>query len=202
VGIVFFGGRNTDISGNTVHISPGNHGMFAGIAVHPWIFGDVSGTRVTGNQVASEGDSVCGGTHAGINLGTHMWGAGCVTAAYATTVGNAAQRLVEPPPPVGALCSEGLPCQVWAHVASGSSLTLQDNYVAGAQVNYLVEGLDLVGSLVDLGNTSGTPLMSDWESAKAGCPNNGGFDTWSTLDRAAHHPTRAGWTDQRIHCER
>ncbi len=202
VGIVFFGGRDTIVAGNTVSISPGNHGMFAGIALHGWIFGDVSGVQVIGNQVVSEGDSACGGTHAGINLGTHMWGAGCVTSAYDTTVGNAAQCLVEPPPPAGALCSEGQPCQVWTHVAAGSSLKLQDNYVAGAQVNYLVEGLDLVGSLVQSGNTSGAPHMSDWESAKAGCPNDGGLDTWGTIDRAAHHPSLSGWTDQRVHCER
>lgn len=50
VGIVFFGGHDTVISYNTVCTSPGNHGMFAGIAVHPWIFGNVSGVQVSATR--------------------------------------------------------------------------------------------------------------------------------------------------------
>jgi parallel beta-helix repeat protein len=41
VGIVFFGGRNTVISSNTIQTTSGNYGAFAGIAIHAWIFGDV-----------------------------------------------------------------------------------------------------------------------------------------------------------------
>jgi len=69
-------------------------------------------------------------------------------------------------------------------------------------VNYLIDGLDLVGTLIESGNTSGPPRMTDWESAKAGCIINGVTDRWGTIDRVAHHPTLDGWTDQRIHCER
>ncbi len=67
VGIVFFGGRDTVISYNTVNSTNGNHGMFAGIAIHPWIFGDISGVQVIYNQMTNDSDSFCGGIHSGIN---------------------------------------------------------------------------------------------------------------------------------------
>jgi hypothetical protein len=86
-------------------------------------------------------------------------------------------------------------------VAEGATFTLQDNYVSGAQVNYLIEGLDLMGTLVESGNTSGSPRMTDWED-DANCWMGGECDTWGTIDRAAHHPALDGWTDQRINCER
>ena len=35
IGIVYFGGKDTIISGNTVRITQGNRGAFAGIAVIP-----------------------------------------------------------------------------------------------------------------------------------------------------------------------
>lgn len=201
VGIVFFGGKDTVIVDNTVRASAGNYGAFAGVAVHPWIFGDVSGVQVVGNQVINEGDSSCGGIHAGINIGTHMWGWGCVELAHPSTVGNPNLCVAEPPQPFGTLCTLSEPCQEWAHVAAGETFTLQDNYVSGAQVNYLIEGLDLMGTLVESGNTSGSPRMTDWEN-DAHCEFNGVVDTWGTIDRTAHHPTLDGWTDQRIHCER
>lgn len=201
VGIVFFGGKDTVIVDNTVRASAGNYGAFAGVAVHPWIFGDVSGVQVVGNQVINNGDTSCGGIHAGINIGTHMWRGGCVGLASSSAVGNPNLCVAEPPQPFGTLCTWDEPCQVWAHVAAGETFTLKDNFVSGAQVNYLIEGLDLVGTLVESGNTSGSPRMTDWEN-DAHCEFNGVVDTWGTIDRAAHHPTLDGWTDQRIHCER
>jgi hypothetical protein len=197
VGIVFFGGKDTQIVNNSVRVRSGNRGAFAGIAVHPWGFGDVSGVSVVGNQVISEGSTTCGGIHAGINLGTHMWGSGCVADPSPAAVGNSGSCTAEPTPPGGALCTAGAVCQEWAHVAAGSPLTLSGNYVAGAHINYLVEGLDLNGTLVDSGNTSGAPRSSDWESSH-GC--NG--LTWGPLDRVAHHPALPGWSDLRVHCER
>jgi hypothetical protein len=197
IGIVFFGGRDTQIVNNTVHISSGNHGAFAGIAVHSWGFGDVSGVAVTGNQVISEGSTTCGGIHAGINLGPHMWGSGCVEDPSPAAVGNSNQCVTEAARPAGALCTPGLVCQEWAHVAAGRTLTLSGNYVSGAHINYLVEGLDLNGTLTENNNTSGPPRQSDWESSH-GC--NG--VTWGPLDRVAHHPSLPGWSDVRVHCER
>jgi hypothetical protein len=197
VGIVFFGGKDTRIVNNTVHVRGGNRGAFAGIAVHPWGFGDVSGVSVVGNHVLSEGSTTCGGIHAGIDLGTHMWGSGCVAVPAPAAVGNSNSCTNEPTPPGGALCAPGIVCQEWAHVAAGRTLTLSGNYVSGAHINYLVEGLDLNGALTESGNTSGAPRQTDWQSSQ-GC--NG--VTWGPLDRVAHHPALPGWSDVRVHCER
>jgi parallel beta-helix repeat protein len=201
VGIVFFGGKGTEISGNTVRARAGNRGMFAGIAVHPWIFGDVSGSRVSDNVVISVASTTCGGIHAGINLGTHMWGAGCVGYAHSSAIGNVNSCDAENPPPGGTLCTEGLPCQEWGHVAPGQSFWLTGNYVSGAQINYLIEGMDVSGTLVEWGNSSGAPRMTDWQD-DAYCSRAGKIDSWGAIDRVAHHPTMPGWTDQRVHCER
>jgi parallel beta-helix repeat protein len=204
VGIVFFGGRDTVISENTVYAGSAgnvNNGMFAGIAVHPWIFGDVSGVQVVDNQVDNSGSSACGGIHVGINIGTHMWGGGCVADANAATFGNPNLCVAEPAQPYGMLCQVDHPCQVWAHVATGSTFTLRGNRVTTAQVNYLIEGLDLMGTLVESGNASIGLALTDWESDE-GCWMGGEFDTWGIIHYAAHHPTLDGWTDQRIHCER
>ena len=197
VGIVFFGGHDTVISNNTVRASAGNHGMFAGIAIHPWIFGNVSGVKITGNQVLNEADSTCGGIHAGINIGTHMWGGGCTTVTHPAAIGNTGPCLADPPQPYGTLCTEGEPCQEWAHVAAGTTFTLTGNYVSGAYINYLIEGLDLVGTLVESNNTSGSPGPACWEEAVTGCDGI----TWGPTDRVAHHPSVTGWTDLTIHCE-
>lgn len=196
VGIVFFGGRDTLISGNTVRVTPGNHGAFAAIALHSWVFGDTTGTRVIGNTVVSEGDATCGGVHAGIDVGPHMWGGACVQESYVTSVGNGVCSL-EPVPPAGAPCTGGA-CQVWDFVPAGASLTLRDNQVSGAHINYLVEGVDVLGQLDEGNNLSQAPRFSDWESAQGGC--NG--VTWGPLDKVAHHPVLPGWTDMSIHCER
>jgi hypothetical protein len=101
---------------------------------------------------------------------------------------------------MGTQCVQGEPCQIWAYIAAGETLTLRDNHVTGAQVNYLIEGLDLVGTLVESGNISTAPRITDWET-DANCGMGGKYDSWSTIDFAAHHPTIPGWTDQRIHCE-
>jgi parallel beta-helix repeat protein len=195
VGIVFFGGKNTTISNNTVHITSGNYGAFAGIAVHSWIFGNNAGVQVTGNRVVNEGDKVCGGLHVGINLGPHMWGGGCVKSPNPSAVGNDSCT-GELPAPEGQLCRDAIYCRIWTYIPPGSTLTLRDNFVSGAQINYLVEGLD--GEIEDTNNVSETPRLTDWYAARHGC--NG--LTWGALDRVAHHPTLPGWTDMLVHCER
>ena len=200
VGIVFFGGRDTIISNNTVEAREGNHGMFAAIAIHPWGWGDVSGLEVTGNVVTNAASTSCGGIHVGINIGTHMWSIGCVGSADKVSVGNPNVCTAEPEQPKGTRCFQGEPCQLWAYVAEGETLTLQDNHVTGAQVNYLIEGLDLEGTLVESGNISTTPRLTDWHD-DIYCERGGKLDSWATLDFAAHHPSLPGWTDQRIHCE-
>jgi len=202
VGIVFFGGHDTVISDNTVQVTAGYHGAFGGIAVHSWIFGRLDGVQVTGNTVTSQGDLNCGGMHAGINLGTHMWAAGCVDSGLWAAVGNAGTCQAEPARPNGGLCTQGSLCQVWGYVPAGTTLTMTNNSVTGAQINYLIEGLDLSGTLSMSGNTSLAPRQTDWETADLGCNREGQSDTWGTLDWAAYHPSLSGWTSQRVHCER
>jgi hypothetical protein len=198
IGIVFFGGRFTVIRANTIRISPGNYGAFGGIAIHPWGLGDISFGQVTGNTVVSLGDETCGNLHVGIDIGTHMWGGACQSDQVTPTIGNPTCSL-EPAPPGGALCPRGETCQLWASVAQpGSTYLFTDNNVTGAHINYLVEGLDLVGSLIEERNTSTAPRRSDWEASRRGC--DGIY--WGALDKVAHHPTLPGWTDKRIHCER
>lgn len=68
----------------------------------------------------------------------------------------------------------------------------------GAHIGYLVEGLDIVGELIEHDNVSETPRRSDWDAARKGC---GGI-VWGPLDKVAHHPSLPGWTDIRVHCER
>lgn len=197
VGIVYFGGKNTTIRNNQLEITPGNYGAFAGIALHPWVFGDASGTQITGNQVVSQGDSKCGGLHVGINIGAQMWGGACVSSSTAAMVGDS--RPCSNHPDVSAVgpCQGGA-CQLWAYVPAGANLTMQGNQVTGAQINYLVEGLDAVGSFVDQGNLSQAPQLTDWDAARAGCSGV----TWGALDKVAHDPALPGYTDVLIHCER
>ncbi len=203
IGITLFGGVDTVISYNTIRATPGNYGMFAGINIGPVTYSDVSGVQVVGNQVINEGDESCGGIHAGIDIGPHMWISGCRNDNRDPgLIGNPNVCMADPPQPSGTPCILGSSCQIWAYVAAGTSFTLKDNYVSGAQVNYLIEGLDLVGTLVESANTSGPPRMTDWRSAKAGCTMDGVTDRWGTIDRVARHPTLDGWVDQRIHCER
>jgi hypothetical protein len=202
VGIVHFGGVDTIISKNTIRATEGNYGMFAAIAIHPWHIGYVSGGEVSGNVINSEADESCGGIHAGINIGTHMWGRGCTGSAWTSARGTPNDCVSEPQQPMGQMCIESGPCQQWAYVAEGTAYTVQDNLVSGAQINYLVEGLDLLGEFIDINNTSEAPRITDWVASQYGCGSNGATDYWNALDFVAHHPSLDGWTDQRVHCER
>lgn len=202
VGIVHFGGVDTIISNNTIHATDGNYGMFAAIAIHPWHIGNISGGELSGNVITSAADESCGGIHAGINIGTHMWGLGCTGSAWPSARGTPNECVSEPPQPMGQMCTNGVPCQQWAFVAEGTTYTLRDNNVSGAQINYLVEGIDLIGTFIDINNTSESPRLTDWVSSHSGCTRYGSTDYWNTLDFVAHHPSLDGWTDQRVHCER
>ncbi|MCE9646056.1 MAG: right-handed parallel beta-helix repeat-containing protein [Chloroflexi bacterium] len=197
VGIVYFGGKNTLIANNTIRVTQGNYGAFAGIALHPWSFGDVSGVQIMGNQVTSEGDTKCGGLHAGINLGPQMWGGACVSEATGAVYGNSAACSNEPDVSKVAACTSRK-CQLWAYLPADGTLTMKDNTVTGANINYLVEGLDVLGQFIDRNNVSQAPRVSDWQAARSGC--NG--VTWGALDKVAHHPSLTGYTDLLIHCER
>jgi hypothetical protein len=198
VGIVFFGGKNTKITGNTVRITQGNYGAFAGIGIHPWIGGDISGLQLSGNQVTSEGDGKCGGLHAGINVGTHMWGVGYVDFGYATAYGNSDFFSYEPSEADVAPCKWGEGCQVWAYLPEGGKVFMEDNTVTGAQINYLVVGFALFGEFIDNNNVSLTPQLSDWHDARTGCRGV----TWGALDKAAYLPSLPGYEEVRVHCTR
>ena len=197
VGIVYFGGKDTVIANNIIKVTQGNYGTFAGIVVHPWSFGDVSGVQLAGNQITSEGDTRCGGMHTGINIGSHMWGGACTENATGAVFGNSGSCTNEPDISKVAACTTGK-CQLWAYLPAGATLTMKDNTVTGAQINYLIEGFDILGRFIDENNISLAPRISDWDAAKTGC--NG--VTWGALDKAAHHPGLPGYTDLRIHCER
>jgi hypothetical protein len=198
VGIVFFGGKNTKITGNSVQITQGNYGAFAGIGIHPWIGGDISGLQFSGNQVTSEGDGKCGGIHAGINIGTHMWGVGYVEFGYATAYGNSNFFSYEPSEADVAPCVWGEGCQIWAYLPEGGKVFMEDNSVTGAQINYLVVGFALFGEYIDNNNVSLSPQLSDWHAARTGCKGV----TWGALDKAAYHPSLPGYEEVRVHCER
>ena len=116
-------------------------------------------------------------------------------------MGQVGECSSDSPPPGWVLCDPSRPCRTWGYVPPESIFTLTDNTVTGAQVNYLVEGLDVQGELVVSGNTSNGPRMTDWQG-DAGCVWDGITDSWGTLDFVAHDPTIEGWTDQRIYCER
>lgn len=203
IAITHFGGVETVIAGNTVLATQGNHGMFSGIMIGPNGYGEISNGQITGNKVINRGDESCGGIHAGIVLGPHMWGGGCryhITGAG--MIGTSNQCTNEPAQPYGSYCTSGEECQIWAYVAADTTYTLSNNRVSGAYVNYLVEGLDLVGTLDVFGNTSLTPRWTDWEGAKNRRTRACSFSTWGPTDRVAHHPSLPGWVNKRIHCER
>jgi hypothetical protein len=126
-----------------------------------------------------------------------MWGGACVGAATGAVFGNSGTCLPEPSAPDVAACTSGQ-CQLWAYLPASGTLTMSDNVVSGAHINYLIEGVDLLGPFVDRGNISQTPRLSDWQAANAGCDGL----TWGALDKVAHHPGLPGYTDLRIHCER
>lgn len=197
VGIVFFGGKNTIISNNTIKVTQGNYGAFAGIGLHTWTLGDISGTQIIGNRVTSQGDTKCGGIHVGINLGPQMWGGACVTSVGEAIFGNSGACSEHPSQATVAACPKG-DCQLWAYVPTGGTLTLKDNTVTGAHINYFIEGLDALGTFIDQNNVSQSPQLSDWYAAKHGC--NG--VTWGPLDKVANDPSLPGYTNLVIHCER
>jgi hypothetical protein len=90
---------------------------------------------------------------------------------------------------------------VWGHIPDGATFTLADNTVAGAQVNFLVGGLEVLGELVVSGNISEVPRMTDWAEDR-NCTMHGVTDSWGTIDFVALDPTVEGWTEQRIYCVR
>ncbi len=196
IGIVSFGGRDTIIANNTIRIEAGNYGAFGAIALHSWDFSDASGIQITGNVITSEGDPKCGGLHAGINLGPHMWGGACLRISTLALVGNG-DCSREPSAPNGAPCTGGQ-CQLWSSLPAGATFTLKDNTVTGAHINYLIEGFDILGTFIDENNISETPRLSDWQAARTGCDGL----TWGPLGKVAHHPSLPGYTDLRVHCER
>ena len=201
IGIVTFGGSGTAITGNTVEATPGNHGMFAGIAVHPFHRGVMAGMEVSANQVINSADQTCGGIHAGIDIGTHMWGAGCTAYPWPGSLGLPGACSSLSAAPGETFCVPGQMCRTWGYVPAATTFTVADNTVTGAQVNYLVGGVDVAGELVAVDNTSLVPRMTDWQG-DASCEWDGIVDSWGPLDFVAHNPTLAGWTDQRIYCER
>ncbi len=68
-------------------------------------------------------------------------------------------------------------------------------------MNFLVEGLEVLGELIVSGNVSNVPQMADWAGA-AYCTWDGIFDSWEAMGFVEHAPTIEGWTDHRINCER
>jgi len=202
IGIVSFGGRDILIANNTILARPGNHGMFAGIAMHPNTLGLISGLEVSGNQVINEADPYCGGIHMGINLGVHTWSNGCIGSPVPASYGTAEDCSVLAPAPEGALCATDTYCRTWGHVARGDQVTLADNVVQGAQVSFMISGLDVLGELDIFGNQSIAPHLVDWEF-DTNCVWEPGFsDSWGILDFAAFNPSLAGWEEQRIYCAR
>jgi hypothetical protein len=153
--------------------------------------------RITGNQVTSQGDTTCGGIHAGINLGPQMWGGACLNTSSNTMFGNSGSCSANPSLDDVAPCAGGQ-CQLWAYVPSGSTFTLSDNSVSGAQINYLIEGFAILGQFIDESNASFSPQRSDWAAARSGCFGL----TWGALDKVAHDPPLPGYTDLMVHCER
>jgi len=198
IGIVFFGGKDARIVGNSIISTDGNYGAFAGIQVGPVGFGDISGLEVSGNTVISTSDQICGGLHTGINIGQHMWNKGCVGEAGSGSVGNAGTCVNSPVPPEGSPCVVGELCQIWAYVPAGETIYLTDNLVRGAHINYLVQGVEVHGSFEISGNVSETPQESDWEAAAYGC---NGY-TWGPIDFVALNPSIEGWKEILITCTR
>jgi hypothetical protein len=196
IGIVTFGGRNTIITDNTIKITEGNNGAFAAIGISSFIYGSIAGNQVSGNTVINEGDSKCGGLHAGIYVGMHMWSGGCISGASADYYGNTTCSSNPDPNLVGPCTSDT--CQLWAVLPEGETFTMKDNSVTGAHINYLIQGFLIKGQFIDENNISLSPRQSDWEAARLGCKDI----TWGPLDKVAHNPTLPGYTDLIVHCER
>jgi hypothetical protein len=202
VGMVSFGGRDILISDNTIRARPGNHGAFAGIAMHPGTLGLISGLKVTNNHVINEADPTCGGIHIGINLGVHTWGNGCNGAPVAASYGIPDDCSIFSPPPEGRLCDTGTICRTWGHIPAGETLTLADNVVEGAQASYVISGLDVLGELILSDNESIHPHLTDWEEDVHCVWTEGYVDSWGALNFVAFDPAVDGWVEQRIFCVR
>jgi hypothetical protein len=126
-----------------------------------------------------------------------MWGGACVDTSTTALYGNSDSCSTHPSLQKVSPCTGGK-CQLWAYLPAGSTLTLKDNTVTGAHINYLVEGFAILGQFIDINNISLTPRISDWEAAIRGCFGV----TWGALDKVAHDPSLPGYTDLLIHCER
>jgi hypothetical protein len=90
---------------------------------------------------------------------------------------------------------------VYFYIPEDSTLTLVDNTVTGAQINYLVGGLDVSGELIISGNISNAPRDTGWQGA-SGCFVGEIYRTWGLLDFVAFNPTIEGWTELEVYCER
>jgi hypothetical protein len=202
VGIVSFGGRDIVIADNTILAREGNHGMFAGIAMHPGQLGLIDNLQVTGNQVINQADQTCGGIHFGINLGVHTWANGCSESPVPASYGVTGDCSIFSPPPEGAFCEPNTECRTWGYISSGSTLTLADNTVTGAQVNFMISGLDVLGELILTDNHSVDPQLVDWEDDVNCVWTEGYSESWGALDFAAFNPTVEGWVEQQIYCAR
>ncbi len=202
IGMVSFGGRDVLISNNTIMARPGNHGMFAGIAMHPNTLGDIGGLEVSNNQIINEADQTCGGIHAGINLGVHTWANGCMNNPAGATYGVAEDCSNFSPAPQGELCDTDTYCRTWGHIPEGKTLTLKDNYVKGTQVGYIISGLDVLGDLDISGNEVEDLHLTDWEGDR-NCEWEPGYSyNWDVIDFVAFDPPLDGWEEQLIFCLR
>lgn len=197
VGIAAFGGRRITLKDIHITLTAGNHGAFAAIGFHGQWFGDVSGSEITGISVTSAADMSCGGFHAGIDVGPHMWGAGCFPPSYSqVAVQGPCVLSANLTDPNGALCKTATSCQEWIWASVDAPLRLHDNSVSGAHIDYVVGGVS--GAFEEWNNVAGVPRLSDWNAARNGCLGQ----TWGPLLKVAHNPTLAGWTDLAVDCER
>ena len=202
IGMVSFGGRDVFISNNTILARPGNHGMFAGIAMHPNTLGDIGGLEISKNRIINEADPICGGIHAGINLGVHTWANGCMNHPSGATYGVAEDCSNFSPAPQGSLCDTDTYCRTWGHIPEGKILTLRDNYVEGTQVGYIISGLDVLGDLDISGNEVESLHLTDWEGDR-NCEWEPGYSyNWGVIDFVAFDPPLDGWEEQLIFCLR
>ena len=80
-------------------------------------------------------------------------------------------------PPGWTLCDPGQPCRTWGYVPPGSTFTLADNRVTGAQIGFLVEGLDVGGELAVSGNVSDVPAGDFLLEGASGAPRFN-FSQW------------------------
>ena len=99
--------------------------------------------------------------------------------------------------PEGARCEVGAPCQIWGHVPPGGTISLTDNLVRGAHINYLVGGVDVQGTFEVSGNVSETPQETCWFAAATGCEGR----TWGPLDFVAFNPEIEDWLSRMIYCQ-